>query len=49
MFENVEGRKDDTVIGILIAHLGAFGSGGLKYHMLTHLFKFPAKMQNLYN
>ena len=35
MFENVDGRTDnrradDGVIGILIAHLGDFGSGELK-------------------
>ena len=36
MFENVDGRTDGRrttdagVIGILIAHLGAFGSGELK-------------------
>ena len=37
MFENVDGRRttdgrrtDAGVIGILIAHLGAFGSGELK-------------------
>ena len=31
MFENVDGRTEDAgVIGILIAHLGAFGSGELK-------------------
>ena len=30
MFENVDGRTDADVIGILIAHLGAFGSGELK-------------------
>ena len=29
MFENVDGRTDG-VTGILIAHLGAFGSGELK-------------------
>ena len=30
MFENVDGRTTDAgVIGILIAHLGAFGSGEL--------------------
>ena len=29
MFENVDGRTDAGVIGILIAHLGAFGSGEL--------------------
>ena len=42
MFENVDGRTDDGrmtdgrtdngVIGILIAHLGAFGSGELISH-----------------
>ena len=42
MFENVDGRTDDGrtddgrtddgVTGILIAHLGAFGSGELKIH-----------------
>ena len=36
MFENVDGRTDDGqrtddgVTGVLIAHLGAFGSGELK-------------------
>ena len=31
MFENVDGRTTDArVTGILIAHLGAFGSGELK-------------------
>ena len=35
MFENVDGRtddgrRDDGVTGILIAHLGAFSSGELK-------------------
>ena len=31
MFENVDGRTTDArVIGILLAHLGAFGSGELK-------------------
>ena len=32
MFENVDGRTDDgrRSTGILIAHLGAFGSGELK-------------------
>ena len=31
MFENVDGRRTDAgVTGILIAHLGAFGSGELK-------------------
>ena len=47
MFENVDGRTDDGrtddgrtdagVTGILIAHLGAFGSGELK---ITH---FPGQ------
>ena len=30
MFENVDGRTDGGVTGILIAHPGAFGSGELK-------------------
>ena len=32
MFENVDGRRttDAGVTGLLIAHLGAFGSGELK-------------------
>ena len=31
MFENVDGqRTNNGVIGILLAHLGAFGSGKLK-------------------
>ena len=38
MFENVDGRTDGRtdagVTGILIAHLGAFGSGELKTHMI---------------
>ena len=44
MFENVDGRTDDGrqttddgVTGILIAHLGAFGSGELK---IVHKQKF---------
>ena len=48
MFENVDGRTtdgrrtdgrtDDGVTGILIAHLGAFGSGELKKHYIkSHL------------
>ena len=46
MFENVDGRTDDGrtdgrtpdagVTGILIAHLGAFGSGELKIHTLKN-------------
>ena len=42
MFENVDGRTDDGrqtpdagVTGILIAHLGAFGSGELTSHDVT--------------
>ena len=47
MFENVDGRTDDGgmpdagVTGILIAHLGAFGSGELKIkirHQLLHAY-----------
>ena len=43
MFENVEGRTDgrrtdNGVTGILIAHLGAFGSGELKINKLFFLF-----------
>ena len=45
MFENVDGRMDgrttdDGVTGILIAHLGAFGSGELKINLSK---KFPFK------
>ena len=42
MFENVDGRTDDGrttdtgVTGILIAHLGAFGSGELKIILNSH-------------
>ena len=40
MFENVDGRMDgrrtDGVIGILIAHLGALGSGELKIYLHLH-------------
>ena len=35
MFENVDGRTDDGVTGILIAHLGAFGSGELITYIPT--------------
>ena len=41
MFENVDGQMDGRrttdagVTGILIAHLGAFGSGELKNHFST--------------
>ena len=33
MFENVDGRTTDGVTCILIAHLGAFGSGELKIYL----------------
>ena len=37
MFENVDGRRTDAeVTGILIAHLGAFGSGELKINQRSH-------------
>ena len=45
MFENVDGRTDDGrttdagVIGILIAHLGTFGSGELKITWLVEMSK----------
>ena len=35
MFENVDGQTDAGVIGILLAHLGAFGSGELTKYMYT--------------
>ena len=38
MFENVDGRTDDGVTGILIAHLGAFGSGELKSQQVVKLY-----------
>ena len=43
MFENVDGQTDDGrmtdagVTGILIAHLGAFGSGELKREQTTNV------------
>ena len=37
MIENVDGRTTDAgVTGILIAHLGAFGSGELKNQKKKH-------------
>ena len=48
MFENVDGRTTDArVTGILIAHLGAFGSGELKNQWtLSHpLFKIDYIIQ----
>ena len=58
MFENVDGRTDDGrttdagVTGILIAHLGAFGSGELKnrffmiwlIHKTTYYIKLSRDM-----
>ena len=38
MFENVDGRTDAGVIGILIAHLGAFGSDELNIYLHLHNF-----------
>ena len=43
MFENVDGRTDDGVIGILIAHLRAFGSGELKTNEI--LIHFSSSQQ----
>ena len=45
MFENVEGRTTDRqtdpgVTVILIAHLGAFGSGELKKYVCLPYLKF---------
>ena len=37
MFEDVDGRMDDRVTGILIAHPRAFGSGELKTFKQTQL------------
>ena len=45
MFENVDGRTTDArVTGILVAHLGVFGSGELKlvlYPVVAMFTKFP--------
>ena len=39
MFENVDGRTtEDGVTGILIAHLGAFGSGELQKKIYNIIF-----------
>ena len=41
MFENADGRAMDAgVIGILIAHLGAFGSGELKSCKPNHIYSY---------
>ena len=48
MFENVDGRTDGRrttdagVTGILIAHLGAFGSGELKKILTLLVFQYHA-------
>ena len=45
MFENVDGRTTDAgVTGILIAHLGAFGSGELKIYSIG-IFRAPVVTQ----
>ena len=57
MFENVDGRTDGPrttdagVTGILIAHLGAFGSGELKigalrHHVLVEKMFWPRNKKN---
>ena len=52
MFENVDGRRttddrrrttDAGVTGILIAHLGAFGSGEIKIHYFTFDLEFGSR------
>ena len=58
MFENVDGRTDDGrttdgrttdagVTGILIAHLGAFGSGELKIQPPNWLYLLTTMLQNV--
>ena len=42
-----DGRTDDGVTGILIAHLGAFGSGELKTMILSHMKKTKKKYMQL--
>ena len=43
MFENVDGRTTDAgVTGILIAHLGAFGSGELKIRKISKVTDYAA-------
>ena len=52
MFENVDGRMTDAgVTGMLIAHLGAFGSGELKIYVTstannTSADAIPPKFEN---
>ena len=46
MFKNVDGRTMDAgrqFIGILIAHLGAFGSGELKRDIILFLISIHGK------
>ena len=45
MFENVDGRTDAGVTGILIAHLGAFGSGELKRDIMRGLLSISSLCQ----
>ena len=57
MFENVDGRTDGRttdagVTGILIAHLGAFGSGELKNRRKVIIFikvKVGLKLSNIHH
>ena len=55
MFENVDGRRttDAGVTGILIAHLGAFGSGELKIKKnlskVLNTWKYYEKMTIILN
>ena len=50
IFENVDGRTegrwttDDGVTGILIAHLGAFGSGELKMPTIDGILTFMSRI-----
>ena len=52
MFENVDRLTDDRrstdagVTGILIAHLGAFGSGELKSETQVSLLSYRDKLEN---
>ena len=47
MFENVDGRRTDAgVTGILLAHLGAFGSGELK---IQPVWRSIALVTNFYS
>ena len=56
MFENVDGRTDDGrqttdagVTGILIAHLGAFGSGELIKYNINHCLELAPSFPKMYN